>query len=164
MQEAAKEALTKPENLDKAQAYIDFVKQNLEPMAHQLGVSIEWVWNILVQQARVEAVVCLIVIAALVIKLIVLGVVVLRALPKATFYDETKVKYSWGTETRRSFNPNIYGKVVTYGGWALLALTFITFVVTSSTLVTAVTGLVNPQYRAIEKIVQFAQPEKQDND
>ena len=142
--EAAANAAT-PENLKTAQTYVDFVKTNLEPLAHQIGVSVEWLWNILVTQARVEAIVMLIILSLLFIKTIIAFIVMAKSFKKATFSN-----YSSGEEVNR------HGIVVFSSGGIGIILSVALFIATPSMMPTIVTGLVNPQFRAIEQIVNFA--------
>lgn len=139
-------AVVTPENLEQAQTYIDFVKTNLEPLANQIGVSVEWLWNILVNQARVEAIVMLIVLLFFTVKIAIFATVAIKSLKKATFYNYK------GTVTNRQ------GYTVYWFGIPAGILSVLLAIATPIMLPTIVTGLVNPQFRAIEKIVEFAKP------
>lgn len=168
-------------NLEQAQEYIEFVKQNLEPLAHHIEVSVEWLWNILVQQARVEAITYILVITLLSFKVVVLAVIASKSLKKATFssggggllYKNTKTGATiasrlqdWDNHedyievTRQSVNTNKHGYIVYWTAVPAAILAIFTMIITSISAPIIITGLVNPQYRAIEKIVEFAKPEK----
>lgn len=175
--------LAKPENLQTAQQYIDFVKNNLQPLADHLKVSVDWLWNILVQQARVEAIVYLIVCLSMTATSIGLWILFYKNIKKATFkkgYSDHKKIYTnkktgdqiesltddW--DNRKDYaltmTPNETNKegVISWVSGILLIFMIISSVVTTtSSLKIIVTGLVNPEFRAIEKIVEYAKPAAQ---
>jgi len=168
------------QNLDNIQTYIDFVKTNLEPLAQQLKVGVDFLWGILVKQAQVEAIVYL----------VIYGLLILTAVGSgfAFFYYFKRARYA---DDYASNNVTYVNKKTgkTYGYWdfpygedkdkdffklvdktnkeaylcTVLGILFVLHLVAVpvtivSTLPTTVTGLVNPEYRAIEKIVDFAKP------
>jgi hypothetical protein len=170
----------KPENLEKAQLYVDFVKNNLEPLAQHLKVSVEWLWNILVMQARVEAIVYLLLSIGMFITTIILSIMFFKNIKKATFkkgYKDTiqTIKHKktgeiidsltddWGHKkdyeiTSAPNETNISGYISIVTGIAMVFMLLTSVVTTASNLKIIVTGLVNPEFRAIEKIVEYAKP------
>lgn len=173
------EQLATPENLQQTQQYVDFIKTNLQPLADHLKVGIEWLWNILVNQVRVEAIVYLIVIVLLVIKSTTLLIIAYKSLKKATFYKylsssertiyvhkKTGEVVDWDTwyEDKKSYNikqrentTNIYGYLTYWCGTGGVLLMIFTSILSATAIPKIVTGLVNPQYGALERIVQFSQ-------
>lgn len=140
-----------PEKLKEAQVYVDFVKTNLEPLAEHLKVSVEWLWNILVNQVRVEAIVYLAIIILLTIKASVLLFIAFKSMKKAKF---GKGSYSWVSENDRYTNTHGY---ITYWCGAIGAILMVVATITTVSLMPKiVTGLVNPEYGAIERIIQFS--------
>lgn len=137
-------------NIENAQQYVDFVKDNLQPLAEHLKVGVDWLWSILVMQARVEAIVYLI---------IAVSMTITTAALIRTFF-----KYLKNTEWHKSSYDLIGGPTNKEGAVALVAgigsvvMLIATGLTTSNTLYPIVTGLVNPEFRAIEKIVEFAKP------
>lgn len=174
------EEITKPENLQQAQQYIDFVKNNLEPLAQHLKVSVDWLWNILVQQARVEAIVYLIICLSMTATTIGLSVIFFKHMKKATFkkgYSNTTKIYThkktgdqiesltddWDnrkdyTLTMTINETNNAGYISIFSGILMVVMIVTSLVTTASSLKIIVTGLVNPEFRAIEKIVEYAKP------
>lgn len=175
------EEAVKNSNLETAQTYIDFVKTNLEPLAQQLKVSVEWLWDILVMQARVEAIIYLVVCVAMFITSLILARVFFKSIKTARFnngsmrnnqtwyvHEKTgkKIKHlgeDWDNRERyeqvevdNSTDRNGWISYISGIGAAFLILVGI--ITSASSLEVIVTGLVNPQYRAIEKIVEFAKP------
>lgn len=153
-----------PDNLKEAQTYIDFVKTNLEPLAQQLKVSVEWLWNILVQQARVEAITYIVIGVAMGFLSTMLITIGFRTLRKAyVFEDQTKYDYgkSRNVKTGKKIEVVADESKQAIGMTCLIAAGLIILVSTITLLTSAntiVTGLVNPEYRAIEKIVEFSKP------
>lgn len=173
------EELAKPENLDKAQTYIDFVKNNLEPLAEHLKVSVEWLWGILVKQARVEAIVYLLISIGLFITSVSLAIVFFKAIKKARFgsgYGTPKTVYihkktgeevEWDVwyDDKKDYDvvnasnkTNTQGYVAIVSGVMWIIMSIASTVTTATNLKIIVTGLVNPEFRAIEKIVEYAKP------
>lgn len=174
------EEVVKPENLQNAQQYVDFVKNNLQPLADHLKVSVEWLWQILVQQARVEAIVYLIVCLSLTATTIGLSIIFFKHMKKATFKrgysNHTKIythkttgeqiesltddwdnrsKYTLTVEPNETNNSGFIAYIT---GPLLILMIITSLVTTTSSLKIIVTGLVNPEFRAIEKIVEYAKP------
>lgn len=138
-----------PEKLKETQEYIDFVKNNLEPLAGHLKVGVDWLWQILVNQVRVEAIVYLVVIVLMSIKASTLLFIAYKASKKAVFGHG----YSW----EKGVTTNVQGYIVYWcgiGGAVLLAASTLT---AAFAMPKIVTGLINPEYGAIERIVQFSQ-------
>lgn len=168
-----------PENLETTQVYIDFVKNNLEPLAQHLKVGVEWLWDILVMQARVEAISLLIVSIILSIFTAVAMRVFFKNLKNARYvgdFSGRRVVYvhkttgarissrldDWenrddytGEEVSRS-NKEFYTSVIS--GIVSLVLLISSLSASLGNLSTIVTGLVNPEFRAIEKVVEYAKP------
>lgn len=166
-----------PDKLKEAQLYIDFVKNNLQPLADHLKVSVEWLWQILVNQVRVEAIVWLVVLVALSVKGSVLIYIAFKAHKKAKFgsgYGTTTVLVhkktgneieseldDWENRKQykkviRSNKTNIHGYITEWAGVAGVALLIISSIVAGVSMPKIVTGLVNPEYGALERIVDFA--------
>ena len=173
--------LAKPENLEKAQQYVDFVKNNLEPLAQHLKVSVEWLWDILVMQARVEAIVYLIVCLGMFTTTATLSIIFFKNIKKAKFkqgYRDTIREYKhkktgttiesltddWENKKDYELFEN-HNKTNTQGYISYISGGLLAFMILTSTITTAtslqiiVTGLVNPEFRAIEKIVEYAKPQ-----
>lgn len=166
------------ENLETTQVYIDFVKNNLEPLAQHLKVGVEWLWDILVMQARVEAISLLVVSIILSIFAAIALRVFFKNLNKARYVPYTSVRTVYkhktnGTtiesrlddwenrdeytaETISNSNKEFYTALVS--GILSILLLIISLSASLSNLSTIVTGLVNPEFRAIEKVVEFAKP------
>lgn len=165
-------------NLQNVQTYIDFVKTNLEPLAQQLKVGVDFLWNILVKQAQVEAIVHLIIMASLLITTSILARIFFKNFKDATFgsgiattkwvnkktgkkvtysFDKTGRDEDWSHETIVS-NTNKHGLISWFTGGSALLMILIGVLTAPASLSIIVTGLVNPEYRAIEKIVEFAKP------
>lgn len=171
-------------NLENIQTYIDFVKTNLEPLAEQLKVGVDFLWGILVKQAQVEAIVHLVIAASFFVTTAILFRIFFVHFKKGSFggeftSDKRVVKHKkTGKEIRSILNdwehrddyveiviPAVKtdrdGVVAIISG-SLCGLMLLTSVIaTSSSLPIIVTGLVNPEYRAIEKIIDFAKPAAQ---
>jgi small-conductance mechanosensitive channel len=173
------EVVVNQQNLDQAQTYIDFVKTNLEPLAQQLKVSVNWLWNILVQQARVEAIVYLIICVSMLLTAAFLTRLFFKSFKTATFRNGYSSRYEYkhnktggviptlslDWEDRKNYtqveviNETNRDGVISYISGIGAAVLIVAGIVTSSTsLPIIVTGLINPEYRAIEKIVEFAKP------
>lgn len=166
----------KEPDLEKTQEYINFVKQNLEPLAKEIGTSVEWLWGILVQQARVEAITWLVVVILLTVKSFIFLLIAYKSYKKATFYspystDKWKHKktgeivdyYETGDITEYEKVPadktNLEGHLVYWCTPIGIALMVLSITTATLSLPVIVTGLVNPEYRAIERIVEFAKPQ-----
>lgn len=173
------EELAKPENLQKAQSYVDFVKNNLEPLAEHLKVSVEWLWNILVMQARVEAIVYLLICLSMFATTISLSIIFFKSLKKARFgssYIHTDTAYihkktgkvvDWSLwyDHKQDYDvvkvdnkTNTQGYIAWFSGIGLALMILTSTITTASSLKVIVTGLVNPEFRAIEKVVEYAKP------
>lgn len=139
------------QNLETAQTYLDFVKNNLEPLAKHLQVSVEWLWDILVMQARVEAIVYLIVLVSLTVTTVTVSTIFMKNIKKA--------KWKKDPYDMIGSPMNNAGFVAAITGVLSLILIITSLITAGNTTYTIVTGLVNPEYRAIEKIVEFAKPE-----
>lgn len=139
------------QNLEPAQTYLDFVKNNLEPLAKHLQVSVEWLWDILVMQARVEAIVYLIVLVSLAVTTITVSTIFMKDIKKAKWHKE-RFDMIGSPMNNEGFTAAITGVLS-------LILILASLITAGSTTYIIVTGLVNPEYRAIEKIVEFAKPE-----
>lgn len=176
------EEIVKPENLEKAQTYIDFVKKNLEPLAEHLKVGVDWLWDILVQQVRVEAIVYLIIVILLTVKSIVLLVIAFKALKKAKFrvpygtttaykHKKTGVEIEselddWEHRTEyqkvyKTNKTNTSGYVAIWCGIVGVALSVVSAMTMAATLPKIVTGLVNPEYGALERVIEFSKGQTQ---
>lgn len=171
----AVKAVATPDNFDTAQKYINFVKDNLEPLAQQIGVSVEWLWKILVQQARVEAIIYLAVSLSISITAIIFIRMFFKNIKLARWgsYGERKiykhnetgveVEYSdldWSKRTEYDIihiadKANVESVFTVIGGTVGAVMMLVSIILASSSMQTIVTGLVNPEYRAIEKIVDF---------
>lgn len=173
------EEVVKPENLQNAQQYVDFVKNNLQPLADHLKVSVEWLWQILVQQARVEAIVYLIIVIVLSVKSIILLTIAYKNWKKARFgssyareqtiyiHKKTGKEVDWDTwwdkksqydVVKTNNSTNREGHIAIWAGVSGGLLSLATVVTLTTALPIIVTGLVNPEFRAIEKIVEYAKP------
>lgn len=173
-----------PEKLNEAQQYIDFVKTNLEPLAQHLKVSVEWLWDILVMQARVEAIVYLIICLSMSITTVSLGFIFFKSLKKATFYriggqskyvhkktgkeipDIYDIDYSEMDKYEKRYEKNqtnTHGYVAWTTGVGAALMIFVSSITMASSLERIVTGLVNPEFRAIEKIVEYAKTNNPQN-
>ena len=177
------EQLAQPENLQTAQTYIDFVKNNLEPLAEHLKVSVEWLWNILVMQARVEGIIYLLVCISMFITAFSLYIVFFKNIKKARFGDgyggretiylnkktgeETdwdgwyKNKKNYEVVKTASNKTNTAGYISLISGIAMGIMLLLSVTTTTTSVERIVTGLVNPEFRAIEKIVEYAKPAPQ---
>lgn len=138
-------AIETSKNLENVQQYVDFVKENLQPLADHLKVGIDWLWQILVMQARVEAITLLIICVIM----STLGLSLLISF----FYNMKRAEWDGygGAENRHGVLAWITG----IGAGLMLVINVIAL---PANLPTIVTGLVNPEFRAIEKIVEFAKP------
>lgn len=166
-----------PEKLQETQQYIDFIQKNLEPLAEHLKVGVEWLWQILVQQVRVEAIVYLAIIVLMTIKASILLFIAYKSFKKAKFgsaYERTKTIYvntktgeevDWDTwyDDKKLYttkivdnSTNMYGYLVYWCGISGIVLTILVSIITAVAMPKIVTGLVNPEYGAIERIVQFS--------
>lgn len=166
-----------PDKLEDAQQYVDFVKNNLEPLAQHLKVSVEWLWGILVNQVRVEAITYLVIIVLLSIKASILLFIAFKSFKKARFqsgYRSEEIAYvnkktgatvDWNTwyDNKQDYDTvkyqnktNFQGQLVYWCGLSGAALMLTSTIIATTTLPKIVTGLVNPQYGAIERIVQFS--------
>lgn len=167
-----------PENLQQAQQYIDFVKNNLQPLAEHLKVGVEWLWQILVNQVRVEAIVYLAIIILLSIKSTTLLVIAFKSFKKARFYNyrssnetlyihkKTGAVANWDTwyDNKNNYDvvkadnrTNLQGYLVYWCGISGGVLMLFTAILSACSMPKIVTGLVNPEYGAMERIVQFSQ-------
>ncbi len=153
-------------NLDKTQEYVDFIKTNLEPLAKYLKVSIEWLWHIIVQQARVEAITYIVV--GIVLSLVSIGLFMfgMKTLKRMSYQeDETEYNYEKHAAVKTGRKVTKYASGIELAVIPLIASGIImaanvtTFVINAPVVVT---GLVNPEYRAIEKIVEFAHNNKEE--
>lgn len=168
------------EGLKDAQEYIDFVKTNLEPLAEHLKVSVEWLWQILVNQARVEAIVYLVIWVMISFTTVTLTTLFFRHIKGAKFQrgfsDNIRVYVHKKTgrridslledwDNREKYEPfdegnktNVSGYISYISGIGALVAMAVSLLYSTVALPIIVTGLVNPEYRAIEKIVEFAKP------
>jgi hypothetical protein len=167
-----------PDKLQETQQYIDFVKNNLAPLAEHLKVSVEWLWQILVNQVRVEAIVYLVIIVMLSIKSAVLLTVAFKSFKKARFgantynpepayiHKKTGEQADWSAwydhkkdydVVRLENKTNLHGHLVYWCGIGGVTLGLVTTIIAATVMPKIVTGLVNPEYGAIERIVQFSQ-------
>ena len=138
------------QSLQNMQQYVDFVKNNLEPLAQHLKVSVEWLWNILVMQARVEAIVYLVVCIFMAMTTITLMTMFFKHLKKTEWHRSNYDMFGGPS--------NKEGVVALVTGIGAALMLLVSVITTSSNLYVIVTGLVNPEFRAIEKIVEFAKP------
>lgn len=167
-------------NLQNVQTYIDFVKTNLEPLAQQLKVGVDFLWSILVNQARVEAIVYLILAVSLLITTTFFVSLFFRSMKNAKFgssYGKSYIYVHKKDKTRTAEyltdvwedrdnyvqvslekNTNREGVIAIVSGIVGGLFMITSICVSASSMPTIVTGLVNPEYRAIEKIVEFAKP------
>lgn len=139
-------------NLDNIQTYIDFVKTNLEPLAQQLKVGVDFLWNILVKQAQVEAITLLIICVMLSFSAFIAGILFVRSVRLAKWKDAP------GYAILNKHPDNHHAIMVWFYGIPTAFLLLSSVIATSTNLPVIVTGLVNPEYRAIEKIIEFAKP------
>lgn len=166
-----------PDKLKDTQQYIDFVKNNLEPLAAHLKVSVQWLWNILVNQVRVEAIVYLVVIIMMAIKSTILLTIAYKAFKKAKFrkgyngdikiykHKKTGQIVDWDTwwDKKKDYDviiqkneTNTQGYIAYWCGAAGVTLALVSTITAAAAMPKIVTGLVNPEYGAIEHIVEFS--------
>jgi len=168
------------QNLNNIQQYVDFVKTNLEPLAQQLKVGVDFLWGVLVKQAQVEAIVYLIISISLALTTFFLTVMFFKFIKKATFGSDYHREYSvykhkktgkeistplddW--ENREQYEKfsrervqNRYGTLSIITGIGASIMLLVSIITSATNLPIIVTGLVNPEFRAIENIVNFAKP------